>query len=121
MPFLLNVFALACAEVMLEGKEMKDHLVQIQHNVIRERGRVYVALAREAHRLQYGVKRSEANFLLVRWTDPAKAQEAYQHLLSSGILVRNVSRGPGLAGCLRVTLGDERENDALIGAFLTMT
>jgi histidinol-phosphate aminotransferase len=117
VPFLLNYFALACAEVLLEGQEMKDHLTQIQQNALRERSRVHAALAAEASRLGYAVKKSEANFLLVRWADHEKAQATYQHLVNTGILVRNVSRGPGLAGCLRVTLGNEQENDALIGCF----
>jgi histidinol-phosphate aminotransferase len=117
VPFLLNYFTLACAEVLLEGREMQDHLAQIQKNAIRERDRVFDGLAAEAGRLGYSVKRSEANFLLVRWHDHSAAQKAYDSLVHRGILVRNVSRGPGLAGCLRVTLGDERENDQLMAAF----
>ena len=120
VPFLLNYFTLACAEVLLEGSEMQGHLAQIQKNAIRERDRVYEGLASEASRLGYAVKRSEANFLLVRWHDHSAAQKAYESLLGKGILVRNVSRGPGLAGCLRVTLGDERENDQLMAAFRSL-
>ena len=120
VPFLLNYFTLACAEVLLEGHEMQDHLAQIQKNASRERARVYEGLLQFADRLGFTVKRSEANFLLVRWKDHGDAQKAYESLLRMGILVRNVSRGPGLAGCLRVTIGDERENDQLMSAFRSL-
>lgn len=46
---------------------------------------------------------SEANFLLVRCG--ARAARIRDGLARRGILVRDVSRGPGLAGCLRVTVG----------------
>jgi histidinol-phosphate/aromatic aminotransferase/cobyric acid decarboxylase-like protein len=31
--------------------------------------------------------------------------------------VRDITANPGLGGCLRITVGDERENGALIAAF----
>ncbi len=46
---------------------------------------------------------SEANFLLVRCG--GRAGRIRDGLARRGILVRDVSRGPGLAGCLRVTVG----------------
>ena len=54
---------------------------------------------------------SDANFLLVR-TDDADA--LYAHLLQDGIIVRNRSRVPGCAGCLRLTVGTPQENDRLL-------
>ena len=62
------------------------------------------------------VKNSAANFLLLRWPTTAAAEVVYTALIKAGILVRNVSGGPGLAGCLRLTLGNEQENAALIAA-----
>jgi histidinol-phosphate aminotransferase len=46
---------------------------------------------------------SEANFLLVRCGERARAIR--DGLAARGILVRDVSHGPGLAGCLRVSIG----------------
>ena len=54
---------------------------------------------------------SDANFLLVEVTDP---DALYFHLLNDGIIVRNRSRVPGCAGCLRMTVGTPAENDRLL-------
>ncbi len=54
---------------------------------------------------------SDANFVLVRVTDP---DDLYDHLLQDGIIVRNRSRVPGCAGCLRFTIGTPEENDRLL-------
>lgn len=54
---------------------------------------------------------SDANFLLVRVED---ADALYAHLLADAIIVRNRSRVPGCAGCLRLTIGTPEENDRLL-------
>ena len=56
---------------------------------------------------------SDANFLLVRVDD---ADGLYNYLLEKGIIVRNRTRVPGCAGCLRLTVGLPEENDALLRA-----
>ena len=56
---------------------------------------------------------SAANFLCVRFAD---AQQTYRALLDAGIVVRNVSRYPGLADCLRITIGTPQENAMMLGA-----
>ncbi len=48
---------------------------------------------------------SDANFLLVEFSD---ADATYAHLLADGIIVRNRSRVPLCAGCLRLTVGNGR-------------
>lgn len=80
-------------------------------NVILERTRVCAALTGIA-----GVRRvwpSAGNFLLARFDN---AGAAFARLLAAGILVRDVSAQPALAGCLRITLGRPDENDALLDA-----
>ena len=54
---------------------------------------------------------SDANFLLVRTTD---ADGIYQYLCDQGIVVRNRSREPQCAQCLRITVGTPAENDRLL-------
>ena len=61
---------------------------------------------------------SDANFLLVRVDD---ANGLYDYLLGKGIIVRNRSRVPGCAGCLRVTVGLPEENEALLNALDSYT
>jgi len=48
---------------------------------------------------------SEANFLLVRCGSPEKAKEIREALEARTIRVRDVGGYPGLAGCLRVSVG----------------
>jgi histidinol-phosphate aminotransferase len=57
---------------------------------------------------------SAANFVLARLEN---ARAAFDRALAAGVLVRDVSDQPGLAGCLRITVGTAAENDALLGAF----
>ncbi|MBM4251546.1 MAG: histidinol-phosphate aminotransferase family protein [Deltaproteobacteria bacterium] len=116
LPFLLNHFTLACADVLLSDEETKTHLQRIRENALEQRDRVYVALKNIGQTKGFFVKDSSANFLLLRWPDKDQALAVYAGLIKAGILVRNVGAAPSLAGCLRVTIGDERENEALIAA-----
>ena len=75
----------------------------------RERAAVAEALAGAA--CIERVYPSEANFLLVRTPDPDRL---YDTLIGAGIIVRNRSRIPGCAGCLRITVGTPGENARLI-------
>ena len=54
---------------------------------------------------------SDANFLLVKTTD---AHGLYEYLLKTGIVVRDRSKVELCEGCLRVTVGTERENEELL-------
>jgi histidinol-phosphate aminotransferase len=58
---------------------------------------------------------SEANFLLVKVAD---ADALYDYLAQQGIIVRNRSRMPGCAGCLRITIGTPEENEELFQALV---
>ena len=61
---------------------------------------------------------SDANFILVRVDD---ANALYDYLLEKGIIVRNRTRVPGCAGCLRLTVGLPAENEALLNALDSYT
>jgi histidinol-phosphate aminotransferase len=54
---------------------------------------------------------SDANFLLVQVAD---ADAVYAFLSAAGIVVRNRSKEPGCAQCLRITIGTPEENDRLL-------
>ena len=56
---------------------------------------------------------SDANFLLVKTTD---ARGLYGWLLAEGIVVRDRSKVELCEGCLRITVGTEQENAALVSA-----
>lgn len=59
---------------------------------------------------------SEANFLLFRPHKPHEAGRIHRELESRGILIKNLSHYPSLAGCLRVTVGTPDENQAFLAA-----
>ena len=53
----------------------------------------------------------DANFVLVRVDEPSSF---VNHLLARGIVVRDRSREPGLAGFVRISVGNRQESDALL-------
>jgi len=64
---------------------------------------------------------SEANFVLVRFLEgagylPGAAQIHERLAQEHSILVRNFSSTPGLAGCLRLTVGTPQQNERLVAA-----
>ncbi len=79
--------------------------------LVGERGRVFAALVTLP-----GVRKvldSRANFLAVRLDD---ADGVYRALAAKGIVVRNITRYPGLADALRISIGTPTENDRLLAA-----
>ncbi|MHB1921467.1 MAG: histidinol-phosphate transaminase [Chitinophagaceae bacterium] len=54
---------------------------------------------------------SDANFLLVQTIDP---KGVYDYLMGKGIVVRDRSRVDLCEGCLRITIGNSEENQALL-------
>lgn len=56
---------------------------------------------------------SDANFLLIRCRDARSTLEAGK---SAGLLVRDFSQAPQLAGCLRISVGTPEQNERLLAA-----
>lgn len=73
--------------------------------IVNERLKVEIALRQLPECIK--VYPSQANFLLVRFTEP---QALYKYLLANGIAVCPVD------GCLRITIGLPWQNSALLGA-----
>jgi histidinol-phosphate aminotransferase len=110
-PFNVPVHTAAVLETVLEAPE---RAAEAGRRLAAERDRVLAALARHPTWRPYP---SQANFFLVRTPD---AGAAWQGLLDRGILVRRQDHLPGLAGCLRVSVGTPAENDALVAAALAL-
>jgi len=89
------------------GREMDDRVALL----VRERERLQADL-----RTLDGVTAypSGANFVLLRVHGDGHG--LWQRLVDRGVLVRDFSRWPRLAGCLRVTVGTPEENDAFLAA-----
>ncbi len=63
----------------------------------------------------FDVLPSAGNFVLVRFRDPDQCTRANDYLNSKGVIVRPVG-GYGLPECLRITVGTEDQNRAVIDA-----
>ena len=102
LPYSVNIFTLAAAEVVVERSEVLRDAVR---KLIDERGR----LARELES-RSGVETfpSRANFMLIRTAQPAR--RLFDALYAEGVLVRDVSRYPMLDRALRVSVGTPDEN-----------
>ncbi len=119
LPYLLNTFTLTAAAEILTDAELKNLMKQNVAKIVRERDQIYEDLNTALGKRGIMVRKSQANFLLLKWPSPETCLAAYQKLIASGILVRNVSRSPGLAGCLRITVGNADENLKLVAALKT--
>lgn len=95
--------------VALEALEQENR-VQTMVDQIRA-GREHLAQALNELPLTERIFPSRANFLLVRFRE---APRIYRELQGRGILVRDRTREPGCADCLRITVGTPQENQLLI-------
>lgn len=116
LPYLLNHFTMEAARVIFTDPEMMEFVHRNIQNAKSERDRVYLELSKLARPGGFQVVNSKANFLLLRWSETGLCDRIYQGLKQHGVLVRNVSGGPGLQGCLRVSIGLASENDAFLAA-----
>lgn len=105
LPYPLSKLA---ARAALRALEREEEVRRRVERILEERRRLRGRL--EALGLE--VAPSDANFLLFRVPDPALVQRrlAEEH----GVVVRDRSGLPGLAGALRVTVGTPEENDLFL-------
>ena len=107
-PYNISVLNYECALFAIEHAEVFAGQAKLLRQ---ERARLLQALAGLP-----GVKPfpSEANMVLVRVPDAAKA---FEGLKSHKVLVKNVSKmHPSLANCLRLTVGTPQENTLMLDA-----
>lgn len=111
-PYSVGVLPQAAALAAIEHRG--DALAQVAA-IREERARLRAAL------LDIGltVWPSDANFLLARVPNAHEVRAALASDYS--ILVRDFSQAPGLADCLRITVGTPEEDDAVIAALAALT
>ncbi|MBR3315242.1 MAG: histidinol-phosphate transaminase [Atopobiaceae bacterium] len=95
----------------LAAVSMRDELRPVVASIVAERERLSAALAELPEVEQWP---SSANFLLVRMPGAANVRARLRDEFS--VLVRDFSYAPGLADCLRITVGTPTENDRLLEA-----
>jgi histidinol-phosphate aminotransferase len=98
LPYNLSHAAVAAGREVLEAEEEARRRVSI----LVARRPQWAAMLADAG---LEVFPSEANFLLVRCPSPEAAREVREGLEARSIRVRDVGAYPGLAGCLRVSVG----------------
>ncbi len=106
-PFNLGTFAEAVA---IEAVRERSFLRRTVEMVRRERPRLVSAL----QRLGFQVWPSDANFLLAR--SPIHARTLLQRLRKREVLLKDMSRGPGLTDCVRITVGTAAAHRQFLGA-----
>ncbi len=107
-PFNVNSAAQAAASAAVRDRE---HAAHVRAYNERERTRLTQAL----RALGITVVPSSANFILLLFGDgPHNASAAQAHLIARGIIPRPVGGSP--ANSLRITLGLESDNDAVVRA-----
>jgi len=61
---------------------------------------------------------SETNYILARFTD---SPAVFKTLWDQGIILRDQNKNPGLAGCLRISIGTRKECERLIAALQALS
>jgi histidinol-phosphate aminotransferase len=107
-PYNINQASQELALKALEEVGMVNDMIR---EIVKERGMLVQQLKELP--LVKKIYPSDANFLLVKVTD---ARMIYCSLLQKGIVVRDRSKVELCEGCLRITVGTERENQELITA-----
>ena len=108
LPYSVNQFSVTAAQVALDFRERFRPALDA---ILRERERLGAELSRIPGIQVYP---TGANFFLFKMTNsPA---EVFRDLYEQGVLVRDVSTFPMLAGCLRVSVGTPEENDRFLTA-----
>ncbi|MGD9328773.1 MAG: histidinol-phosphate transaminase [Cyclobacteriaceae bacterium] len=105
-PYNVNRATQSLAMKAIKKAEYKDFMVQ---QLLAERKILNLELSNL--NIVERVYPSDSNFLLVRFKD---ADRVYNHLLKNQVIVRSRSNVVLCDNALRITVGNEKENDALI-------
>jgi histidinol-phosphate aminotransferase len=108
-PYSLSVFAVAGWRAALRDRE---YLAWYRTQVEESRELLYAA----CERLRLPFWKSAGNFVLINVGSAGDPAELVDALASREILVRNRSKDPGCAGCIRITAGLVRHTEIVIEA-----
>jgi len=94
---------------VLESLEQANKIQEVVQNVLKEKDRLSKAL--EKFPFVSHIYPSNANFILVKMTG---AKKIYDHLINDLIIVRDRSKVVLCEDCLRISVGTNEENNALV-------
>lgn len=109
-PFNANITALACAEAAMKDRAYAD--------MVQTSNREWLArIRREMKALGLNVLPTVANFYMIQFEENGSytAEKADAYLQGQGIIPRPVDMA-GPTGCLRITVGRDDENEAVLKA-----
>lgn len=105
LPYNINTLTQVSANFLLQ---QKDQIAKNANKILAQRQRLSCALSDIAGLTVYP---SQANFILFKADN---ANSLFAFLKTNGVLIKNLSTAPNLKNCLRVTVGDERQNQRFI-------
>ncbi|HAR19337.1 MAG TPA: histidinol-phosphate transaminase [Cytophagales bacterium] len=108
-PYNINTLTQQVALKALQKNEIKNKMVS---KIIKQRNVLTEHLLN--NQLVEKIYPTDANFILVK---TPKGKEIYDSLVEKGIIVRDRSKVQLCEGCLRITVGTEMENLALLRAW----
>lgn len=109
-PYNINALTLESALNALGNQDAKERWVD---QILSERKKLEEGL--KSLTFVKEIFPSDANFLLVKMENPC---DVYEYLMKKGIIVRDRSSVPLCKGCLRITVGTEKENRLLDDALV---
>lgn len=107
-PYNINILTQQYALEAVDNEVEKEDWVNLILN-----NRQLLREALEEVKIVQKVFPSDSNFILVKVEDP---KLTYEYLVDNKIIVRNRSSISLCAGCLRITVGTQEENDMLVKA-----
>lgn len=110
LPYILNEFTVSAMEVLLNEPLAIAKFQNSVKDIVEQRETLISQMHPLVTKLGFRIFPSQANFILLRWPTQESCNQAYGTLMRNGIQVRNVSKAPGLAGCMRVTVGTASQN-----------
>ncbi|MBT6966768.1 MAG: histidinol-phosphate aminotransferase, partial [Candidatus Thioglobus sp.] len=105
LPYNINTLTQVSANFLLKEKSEINNNAAI---ILEQRQVLSEALIRIK---ELSVYPSQANFILFK---APKAQALFDYLKDNGVLIKNLSSAPKLMDCLRVTVGDNAQNQQFI-------
>jgi len=106
LPFNINSISQKISEISIDSSYLEDQIEEI----ILLRSSLALEL-RDIKKIE--VYDSKTNFILFKILE-GSANEVFESLLSDNILIKNMSKMPGLKNFLRVTVGSKKENNLFI-------
>ena len=111
LPYNINILTQASAEFAIKNRHVLDQQTQ---QICIDRDGLFKELSEIKNITAYA---SQANFILVRVED-GQADRIFNALKEQGVLIKNLNPAGGLlANCLRITVGTDEENKALLEQF----